>query len=353
MPRRDLLILVLWATAAGTRADAQTVLDRTPNLDGGWVGASGVLHFNFLHRFSASSAPERKVSSAPTFLIAAGLPHRILIGAHYATNSELAVRFPNEWEFFARAAPLAQGNGAPLDASIQVGYNLAAEGLDGELAVARRVGPLRGLGAIRVLADPGAGSGADVALAGGVVLRLSRHVALSADLAGLTDRAPGEDLAWGAGINLAIPRTPHTLSLHATNANNATLQSASRGTGQTRYGFEFTIPLTLSRYFGGRRPAPPAPAAARGPERPGGADTVRVEIQDFRFQPARVVVAPGTTVVWTNGGQVEHSATVGEGGLDTGLIEPGKAASLTFGDAGSFPFHCTPHPFMTGVVVVR
>ena len=54
----------------------------------------------------------------------------------------------------------------------------------------------------------------------------------------------------GSGLNLAIPRTPHTISLHATNVNNVTLQSSSRGTDETRYGFEFTIPITLSRYFG-------------------------------------------------------------------------------------------------------
>ncbi|MEO8089997.1 MAG: hypothetical protein ABI703_06850 [Gemmatimonadales bacterium] len=38
------------------------MLDRTPNLAGAWVGAQGVLHFNFLHRFSISPAPARKVT---------------------------------------------------------------------------------------------------------------------------------------------------------------------------------------------------------------------------------------------------------------------------------------------------
>ena len=38
---------------------AQTVLDRTPNIDAGLTGAPGVLHFNFVHRFSSSDAPER------------------------------------------------------------------------------------------------------------------------------------------------------------------------------------------------------------------------------------------------------------------------------------------------------
>jgi plastocyanin len=352
MLRRGCLLAATLALASGRAVGAQTVLDRTPNLAGAWVGAAGVLHFNFLHRFSISSAPERKVTSTPTFLLAAGLPARTLVGVHYATNSELSPRYPNEWEFFGRYAPFDQELGSPVDASLQAGYNLAAEGLDAEAAVARRQGRLRVLGAFRVLAEPGAESGADVALAAGAALRLTRDIALSADVASLTDRAPGERVAWAAGVNLAIPHTPHTLSLHATNTNNATLQSSSRGTGETRYGFEFTIPLTLSRYFGGR-PAETAPPPAAAAPATAGRDTVMAEVRDFMFRPARLTVNAGTTVVWTNGGQVAHTVTAEDGSFDSGPIESGERRPMLFSKPGSFPFHCTPHPFMRGEIVVR
>jgi plastocyanin len=360
LSRGRALVAALCGIATWRGADAQTVLDRTPNLAGAWVGASGVLHFNFLHRFSISSAPERKVTSAPTFLLAAGLPARTLLGVHYATNSELSPRYPNEWEFFGRVGPLDQARGAPIDASAQVGYNLAAEGLDGEVAAARREGPVRVLAALRVLADPGPAGGTDVALASGVVVRLTRYLAVSADAATLTKRAPGEKVAWGAGLNLAIPRTPHTLSLHATNVNNATLQSSSRGTTETRYGFEFTIPVTLSRYFGGRTPQPqPAAPTPQGAEQPspdttaGGRHTVTAAVEDFLFRPGRFDIAAGTTIVWTNDGQVVHTVSAEDGSFDSGPIEPGERRSITFSRAGTFPFHCTPHPFMRGVIVVR
>jgi plastocyanin len=213
---------------------------------------------------------------------------------------------------------------------------------------------LRILAALRLLADPGEDSGADFALAGGLVLRLTRDIGVSADVASVTNPDPGERVAWAAGLNLAIPHTPHTISLHATNTNNATLQSSSRGTGETRYGFEFTIPVTLSRYFGGRHPAPPSPSAgeAAPPAMPG-ADTVAAAIQDFTFRPNRIEVSSGTTVVWTNGGQVAHSVTAENGGFDTELIEAGDRRGLTFTKPGTYPFHCTPHPFMTGVIVVH
>ncbi len=360
LSRGGLLLASLCALVPGRGVAAQTVLDRSPNLSGGWVGAPGVLHFNFLHRFSTSSAPARKVTSTPTFLMAAGLPGRTLLGVHYATNSELSPQYPNEWELFGRVAPFAQLLGAPVDAAAQVGYNLAAEGFDGEAAVARRQGPVRVLAALRILADPGPDGGADVALASGAVIRVTRHLALSADVSAVTERAPGEKVAWGAGLSLAIPRTPHTLSLHATNANNATLQSSSRGTDETRYGFEFTIPLTLSRYFGGRTPEPrpeaPGPQAVQEPG-PGAAttrnDTLRVAVQDFLFQPTRLEVAVGTTVVWANDGQVAHTVSAEDGSFDSGSIEPGERRSLTFARVGTFAFHCTPHPFMRGLIVVR
>ena len=354
---RQAIIAVVCALASGPVVAAQSVMDRTPNLDGAWVGAPGMLHFNFLHRFSISSAPGRKVTATPTFLLAAGLPYRTLIGAHYATNSVLSPQYPNEWEFFGRVAVLEQKSGAPLDAAAQVGYNLAAQGPDGEASVARQQGSVRVLAALRVLADPGTGT--DVAVGSGVAVRLNRYLALSGDVTTLTKRGPGEKVAWGAGINLAIPRTPHTLSLQATNTNNASLQSASRGTSNTRYGFEFTIPLTLSRYFGRGSPPPPQPQPEpAAPE--AGADTSRAAtatvsatVEDFSFQPGRLVVKPGTTVVWTNQGQVVHTVTAEDGSFESGEIQPGARGSVTFSRPGTYPYHCTPHPFMEGVVEVR
>jgi plastocyanin len=353
---------VVCALASSSHAAAQTVLDRTPNLAGAWVGSAGTLHFNFLHRFQASSAPERKVTSAPTFLLAAGLPYRTLLGVHYASNSTLSPAYPNEWEFFGRVSVLDQESGAPIDASAQIGYNLAAEGPDAEVSVARRLGRIRLLGALRLLEDLGPTNAYDVAVGTGLVVRLTRHIGLSADVTTLTDRPVGQKVAWGAGINLAIPRTPHTLSLHATNVNAATLQSSSRGTDETRYGFEFTIPVTLSRYFGGGSPRPsqPAPAPAPVPQEMGAdtagakaTSTLSARVEDFSFVPARLEVERGTTVTWTNQGQVIHTVTANDGSFDSGEIDSGANGSVRFSRPGTYAYHCTPHPFMRGVIVVR
>jgi plastocyanin len=335
---------------------AQSLLDRPPNLSGGWVVSTGTVQFNFLHRFTLSDEPERKVGNSPTFVMTTGLPLRSMVGFTYATNSDLSPRYPNEWEFMARVAALRELEGAPLDLSAQVGYNLSAEGVDAELSVARLLGPVRLVAAGRSLTNPFE-DGREVAVAGGVAFRLSRFLALSADVGSVLDRPEDrvEEAAWSAGVHFAIPNTPHTLSLHASNANTTTLQGMSRGGETTRYGFEFTIPITLARYFGSRRarpatdtipPAAAAPAAA-------GERTVRAAMKNMAFLPARLEIVTGTTVVWKNDDPLDHTVTAEDRSFDSGIIRSGATWSRTFTQPGTYQLVCTPHPFMKTTVVVK
>lgn len=76
----------------------------------------------------------------------------------------------------------------------------------------------------------------------------------------------------------------------------------------------------------------------------------------FVFEPASVEVAVGQTVSWTNDDGVDHTVTAGEPGTPgTGFGEDlpaGGTASVTFTEAGTFPYFCTIHTTMTGEVVV-
>jgi len=350
-------LAVLVACLAPCAARGQSLLDRPPNLSGEWVGSSGQLYFNFLHRFTASGAPERKVSNVPTFTVAVGLPLRTLVGMEYATNSNLAPRYPNEWEFFARHALFQQDRGAPLDLGGQVAYNLAAKGVDGEVSAARRQGPLRLIVTGRTLSDPLDSGGRRFAVAGGGTLRISRYFALAGDVATLTDRADDEKVAWSAGVHLAIPGTPHTLSIHAANTNAYTLQGVSRGEGTRRYGFEFTIPLTLSRWLGhgGDATAVAAPPAPVTPSDDVPADGVMAKagMRNLAYLSGRIEIEAGTTVEWTNNDPLQHSVTADDGSFHSGLIGSGNSWRHTFATPGTYTFHCTPHPFMKGTVVVR
>lgn len=328
---------------------AQSLLDRPPNLSGAWTPGAGVLQFNFVHRFSRGPGPERKITSFPTFVLAAGLPGRATAGVTYTTNSTLVARYPNEWEFFGRFAPLSQGRGSPVDAGAQVAYDLAARGFGAELSVARREGPVRLIGVARVLDGIAEGEGMDVALGGGAALRLTSHVAVAGDVVTLTDRDgdAGERAAWSAGLQLAIPRSPHTLSLHVSNVTSTTLQGASRGAPGTRFGFEFTIPVTLARYVGRSAGTPVAAAPAAGDS------VVRINLRDLAYRPASIEIEAGTTVEWVNGDPLAHTVTAADTTFDSGLIEPGRSWRRTFPVPGTWRFACTPHPFMRGVIVVR
>jgi plastocyanin len=354
-----IVFLALSAMLAPMPVAAQSVVDRSPNLSGPWVDPPGVLQFNFLHRFSHGPAPERKVSNFPTFLLGIGLPHNLMLGAQYATNSQVAARLPNEWEFFGRFMPLSADNGRVLDVSLEAAYNQAAQSADGELALARSVGPLRLIAAGRAFSHGYGQENARFALAGGGALKLGRWISLAGDVAKVLNRTDAAatvapivaDAAWSAGVQLALPYTPHSLSVHISSANTATLEGASRGSGTRRYGFEFTVPIALRRYLS--HPKSTASASASTTSATTSGARVRAGMRSLAFTPARVEIAPGTTVEWTNRDQVAHTVTADDGSWDSGIIEPGATWRHTFDRAGEYAFHCTPHPFMKGVVAVR
>jgi plastocyanin len=77
-----------------------------------------------------------------------------------------------------------------------------------------------------------------------------------------------------------------------------------------------------------------------------------VDIDNFAYAPATLSVGKGTTVTFTNSSAVSHTATRG-GGFTTGVIKPGRAASVRFAQKGTFPYHCLIHPLMRGKVIVR
>ena len=76
-----------------------------------------------------------------------------------------------------------------------------------------------------------------------------------------------------------------------------------------------------------------------------------VTISGFAFSPGTVTVVAGDTVTWTNNDQVGHTAT-GDG-FDTGTIGGGSTGALTFSEVGTYAYHCSIHPQMTGTIVVE
>lgn len=79
-------------------------------------------------------------------------------------------------------------------------------------------------------------------------------------------------------------------------------------------------------------------------------NSASVTIQNFAFSPATVTIAKGGTVTWTNKDSTTHTVTFADGSSD---LAGGATFSKTFNDAGTFDYHCSIHPSMTGKVVVQ
>jgi plastocyanin len=88
--------------------------------------------------------------------------------------------------------------------------------------------------------------------------------------------------------------------------------------------------------------------AAPAPSKP---ETIKVTIKSFKFSPSEVTIKKGTTVVFENEDSVTHTAT-GASSFDTGDIKAGSSKSVTFDQAGTYDYNCTPHEFMTAKIIV-
>jgi plastocyanin len=87
--------------------------------------------------------------------------------------------------------------------------------------------------------------------------------------------------------------------------------------------------------------ARPGPAAAAG-------GTVRMA--GLAFAPTTLTVARGSTVVFDNADTAPHTVTARSGGVDSGVLDPGRQFSLTVTDG--FDYFCQIHPSMTAKIVV-
>jgi plastocyanin len=76
-----------------------------------------------------------------------------------------------------------------------------------------------------------------------------------------------------------------------------------------------------------------------------------IQIVDACFTPTILQVKPGQSVTWDNTDPFVHNITAnGWGHYDD--LKPTERFTATFDDPGLYPFACTYHPGMSGVIVV-
>lgn len=347
---------------------AQEVTQRSPNLAGGWVGPPGTIHFNFNHRFWVVDTPgDDKLVNSPSFLIGVPAARGILLGAQYASNSLITPTRVNEWELFGRVSLL--GEERPVRAAVTGAYNLAAESADAELSLVLPLGRTSILGSGRAFSDAMNSGDPGWFAGGGILFGLTESMALAGDVGALWVDGERAREVWGAALQIHIPTTPHTLSLQATNTRTGTLQGSAFGT-RTVWGFEFTIPITLARYFSGSRGTPREQEGGPPDAGRGEGDVHEVTMtDDLRYLPETIEVRAGETVVWRNDTPLVHTVTAhpervrdpeaialpaGAEPFDSGDMFAGDEFRHTFTVEGEYVYLCVPHDLagMVGRVVV-
>jgi uncharacterized repeat protein (TIGR01451 family) len=84
---------------------------------------------------------------------------------------------------------------------------------------------------------------------------------------------------------------------------------------------------------------------------PAAPNDVMVAIYDFYFDPADVMVSPGTTVRWYNHGDVDHTINI-PGVVTSDPFSPGYGFTYTFNILGTFAYSDDSYTDMQGVVHV-
>jgi plastocyanin len=64
-------------------------------------------------------------------------------------------------------------------------------------------------------------------------------------------------------------------------------------------------------------------------------------------------VAVGQRVTWVNCDLEVHTSTADGDEWSSPSLSPGDGFTRTFSTTGEFPYHCEPHPFMIGRVIVE
>jgi alcohol dehydrogenase (cytochrome c) len=103
---------------------------------------------------------------------------------------------------------------------------------------------------------------------------------------------------------------------------------------------------------------PPVPATIAGPTGPiiAGGDAIKIggNNVEYSYAPSRVRIKTGTTVTFTNVGDLPHDASaLKQGEWGTGALAKGESKAITFSEPGIHYYICTPHPWMYGQIIVE
>lgn len=84
-----------------------------------------------------------------------------------------------------------------------------------------------------------------------------------------------------------------------------------------------------------------------------GTGTTTISIKNFSFSPNSLTVANGTMITWINDDSVDHTIIADDGLFTSGTLTPGDNFTHLFIKTGTYTYHCSIHPSMTGTIQVQ
>jgi plastocyanin len=99
-----------------------------------------------------------------------------------------------------------------------------------------------------------------------------------------------------------------------------------------------------------QNPAPQSTGPATHVAGPGA-----ISIKNFAFSPQQITVTQGTTVTWTNQDSIQHTVVSDSGApeaFSSGPLSQGGSFAFTLTKPGTYNYHCSIHPSMTGIITV-
>jgi len=79
----------------------------------------------------------------------------------------------------------------------------------------------------------------------------------------------------------------------------------------------------------------------------------KVSIDNYAFKAPKITIQSGTAVVWKNMDDDPHTVTADDGSFDSKGLGQGDMYRHVFSKPGTYPYHCSAHPYMKGVVIVE
>ncbi|MCL5987210.1 MAG: cupredoxin domain-containing protein [Actinobacteria bacterium] len=84
-----------------------------------------------------------------------------------------------------------------------------------------------------------------------------------------------------------------------------------------------------------------------------GGEKLEISMKDNKFDPANAEVKTGTVITFINNDSVTHHVKAEAEAFESGDLEPGQKWTTVISNPGEYPYSCSLHPEMNGVITVK